>query len=210
MSCHHTPHAVLLYCSLWDASNGVHFCFCGCASFSPAAASTQSLGKVNWIMVGVVAGCSLLIGVFFIIPPIQFWTKFIRVYGFVVPPSENKQEVPMVVVQRTDLKTLVAFRLLLPALFLRLVFLCPMSNPNRAALPPPPSPQWYVWIFAGAISGVAMVRRQLLCLVFLWFFFLLTKKISYCGTPKRLSEPWRQNQRFSSRTQYFMLSCRWC
>jgi hypothetical protein len=42
----------------------------------------QTLSRVNWIMVGVVASCSILIGVLFIIPPIQFWTKFIRVYGY--------------------------------------------------------------------------------------------------------------------------------
>jgi len=52
----------------------------------------QSLGHINYIILIVFFAASLLVGILFIIPPVQFWTKFIRVFGYVdysliFPPS---------------------------------------------------------------------------------------------------------------------------
>lgn len=85
------------------------------------------LGRVNFVRFGITIGLSLLVGVGFIVPPIQFWVKFIRVYGVLLPP-----------------------------LLFRLTFICPESTSNRAALAAPGDRMWYVWLFAILITATAM------------------------------------------------------
>ena len=42
-----------------------------------------SLSRVNFITLAAFFAASLLLGIAFIAPPVQFWTKFIRVFGYV-------------------------------------------------------------------------------------------------------------------------------
>eukprot|EP01122_Echinamoeba_exundans_P015224 TRINITY_DN712_c0_g1_i5.p1 TRINITY_DN712_c0_g1~~TRINITY_DN712_c0_g1_i5.p1 ORF type:complete len:333 (+),score=40.04 TRINITY_DN712_c0_g1_i5:625-1623(+) len=87
----------------------------------------SSLNKINFLRFGIVIGLSVIVGVAFIVPPIQFWTKFIRVYG-----------------------------VLLPSLLFRLTFLCPVSTASGAAIAAPINRPWYAWLFAALISATAM------------------------------------------------------
>jgi hypothetical protein len=89
--------------------------------------SASSLNKINFVRFGISIGLSILVGVAFIVPPIQFWTKFIRVYG-----------------------------VLLPSLLFRLTFICPGGTSSAAALAAPTSRMWYTWLFAVLITATAM------------------------------------------------------
>lgn len=108
------------------------------------------LERINFFVSSVFFGSCLMVGVLFIIRPIEFWTKFSRVYGLILPP-----------------------------LCIRLLLLCPGRERKGNALGIPKSNlEWYIYFYASSVSVVSMfigwrVGKRVPLLAFTLFYLVL-------------------------------------
>lgn len=92
---------------------------------------------------------SIIVGILFIIKPIEFWKKFSKSYG-----------------------------LLLPSLCFRLLFLCTGIKRTKTSLPKPHDPQWYIYIYSILVPVISIlvaskIAKRLSLLVYIILSILL-------------------------------------
>lgn len=109
----------------------------------------RNLKRVNYKTSVIFLLCSIIIGILFIIKPIEFWKKFSKTYG-----------------------------LLLPALCFRLLFLCRGIKRSKTSLPMPHEPKWFIYIYSILVPVVTMfvgtmIGKRLPLLVFIILYCLL-------------------------------------
>jgi len=122
----------------------------------------DSLGHINIVMLLFILLFSALIPVASVIKPIDFWNKCDRVYG-----------------------------MLFPGIAFQLLFLCPNSTKEGFSLAPPPHVQWYDFLFAFTVVGIAtgigirfQGRRPALVYIILYislFFSLVLWRLNGSG-----------------------------
>jgi hypothetical protein len=110
-----------------------------------------SMANANWVTMAVGFTISILIGVLFILKPIQFWKKFAGVFGYADHIRYKNSKF------RSDM----FYSMILPSILFHFSFTCVRSPISRGALAVPPAASWYSYLVGCTLAGLAVVSLTL-------------------------------------------------